>query len=233
MVCGFVCTSFLATLNTVPGTRVSTQHIHVGWIREWMNQWINKSMNELNLQKTPPRLNYNYFSVLCVFYFVDKETEARQSHTAETHSWAGWVPAPPTVSSGPRGQAGLLSSVENSSRFFESCLMSLTKPSFPYKCTVSPQLCHSWLLLATSMFLLVDSMAARRLRPHAERQCAMGGYVLGFWRTKALSSSSSSVWELLLLGASHLTSQCLHFLLYRKEVTTGPKSWSCCTDSVR
>lgn len=103
----------------------------------------------------------------------------------------------------------------------------------PTSVLVSPQLCHSWLLLATSMFLLVDSMAARRLRPHAERQCAMEGYVLGFWRTKALSSSSSSVWELLLLGASHLTSQCLHFLLYRKEVTTGPKSWGCFTDSVR
>lgn len=73
--------------------------------------------------------------------------------------------------------------------------------------------------------LLVHNVPVRHLRPQAERQCARRGDELGFWRTKALSSSPSSVRELFLLGASHLASQHLRFLIYGMGVTTVPKSW--------
>lgn len=141
----------------------------------------------LIFKKIPQRLNCNYFSVL--FYFVDEEAKARQSHTAETHSWGGWVPTPTQELSslGPSDKQFYVLRVE---------LFQILSEKFDasYKAFIPRDVCLSLHSSATVGFsshlprfcsgLLVDGVPVLHLRPYPKKQRAMGGYGLGFWRTQ-------------------------------------------------
>lgn len=207
----------------------------VEWTSEWMNQWLNKSTNELNLQKNQ-RLNYNYFSV--VFYFVDEETEARQSHRAETHSWVGRVPnlTQELSSLGPRGMQFYCTQRRAPPESFREvwCLLqSFIALEVYLSLHCSAMVGFSLRLPCFCSDLLVHSVPVRHLRPQAERQCAGGVMNLGSEEQKrwaqvlALFGNCSYLGQVTsLLSVSAFSSIEWEWLLYLSHGV-------CCTDSIR
>lgn len=138
---------------------------------EWMNQWINKSMNELNCCKKIVEDWTIIDFLFCLVVFCGWRKEIRGEGPHQSHSWdtVDQVPCFSTkwaVLFGSQEQQFYCThcrTLPGSSRKAWWLLQSL---HFPRKLFISPQLCHSWLLL-TAIFcsdLLVDSMPVHCLR---------------------------------------------------------------------